>query len=54
MRLPFRALTRNWQLKLAALSLAVLLWVVLMYRTYNGETWHVPLAGDLAAKIAAR
>lgn len=34
--------------------LAVLLWVVLMYRTYNGETWHVPLAGDLAAKIAAR
>jgi uncharacterized membrane protein len=33
---------------------AVLIWVVLMYRTYNGETWRVPLAGDLAAKIAAR
>ena len=33
---------------------AVLIWLVLMYRTYNGETWRVPLAGDLAAKIAAR
>jgi uncharacterized membrane protein len=33
---------------------AVVLWLVLMYRTYNGETWRVPLAADLAAKIAAR
>lgn len=33
---------------------AVVLWLVLMYRTYQGETWRVPLAGDLAAKIAAR
>lgn len=33
---------------------AVVIWLVLMYRTYNGETWRVPLAGDLAAKIAAR
>jgi uncharacterized membrane protein len=33
---------------------AVGLWLVLMYRTYHGETWRVPLAGDLAAKIAAR
>ena len=33
---------------------AVVLWLVLMYRTYNGQTWRVPLAGDLAAKIAAR
>lgn len=34
--------------------LAVVLWLVLMYRTYQGETWRVPLAGNLAAKIAAR
>ena len=33
---------------------AVGLWLVLMYRTYHGETWRVPLAGDLAAKLAAR
>ena len=32
---------------------AVGLWLVLMYRTYHGETWRVPLAGDLAARIAA-
>jgi uncharacterized membrane protein len=33
---------------------AVVIWLVLMYRTYNGETWRVPLAGDLAARLAAR
>jgi uncharacterized membrane protein len=33
---------------------AVVIWLLLMYRTYNGETWRVPLAGDLAAKLAAR
>ena len=33
---------------------AVAIWLVLMYRTFKGETWRVPFAGDLAAKIAAR
>jgi uncharacterized membrane protein len=33
---------------------AVLIWLLLMYRTYNGETWRVPLAADLAARLAAR
>jgi uncharacterized membrane protein len=33
---------------------AVILWLVLMYRTYQGETWRVPLVGDLAARLAAR
>jgi len=33
---------------------AVGLWLLLMYRAFNGETWRVPLAGGLAAKIAAR
>ena len=33
---------------------AVAIWLVLMYRTYQGQTWRVPLAGGLAAKIAAR
>ena len=32
---------------------AVVLWLSLMLRTWLGETWRVPLAGDLAAKIAA-
>ena len=33
---------------------AVAIWLVLMYRTFNGQTWRVPLASGLAAKIAAR
>ena len=33
---------------------AVAIWLVLMYRTYNGQTWRVPVASSLAAKIAAR
>jgi uncharacterized membrane protein len=33
---------------------AVIIWLVLMYRTYQGQTWRVPIAGDLAAKLAAR
>jgi uncharacterized membrane protein len=33
---------------------AVGIWLLLMYRTFKGETWQVPFAGDLAAKIAAR
>ena len=33
---------------------AVGLWLVLMYRTYRGHTWRVPLASNLAAKLAAR
>lgn len=33
---------------------SVVLWLVLMYRAYNGVTWRVPIASRLAAKIAAR
>jgi uncharacterized membrane protein len=33
---------------------AVGIWLLLMYRTYQGQTWRVPLAGGLATKIAAR
>jgi uncharacterized membrane protein len=33
---------------------AVAIWLVLMYRTYQGQTWRVPFAGGLAARIAAR
>ena len=32
---------------------AVVLWLYLMLRTWLGETWRVPLAGDLAKKIAS-
>ena len=34
--------------------LAVGVWLLLMYRTYQGRTWRVPLAGALAARLAAR
>ena len=33
---------------------SVMMWLLLMYRTYNGETWQVPLVGNLAARLAAR
>ncbi|HUQ88190.1 MAG TPA: hypothetical protein VM096_11565 [Vicinamibacterales bacterium] len=33
---------------------AVVLWLVLLVRTWRGETWRVPVAGDLAMKIASR
>jgi uncharacterized membrane protein len=33
---------------------AVVLWLVLLLRTFKGETWRVPIAADLAAKLAAR
>ena len=31
---------------------AVLLWLLLLLRTWRGETWRLPIAGDLAMKIA--
>ena len=31
---------------------AVLLWLFLLVKTWRGETWRVPIAADLATKIA--
>jgi uncharacterized membrane protein len=33
---------------------AVAVWLLLMFRTFNGETWRVPLVSDLADRIAGR
>jgi uncharacterized membrane protein len=33
---------------------AVLLWLFLVVKAWRGETWRVPVAGDLAMKIASR
>jgi uncharacterized membrane protein len=33
---------------------AVLLWLFVLLKTFRGETWRVPFAGDLAARIASR
>jgi uncharacterized membrane protein len=30
---------------------AVVLWLMLLVRTWRGETWRVPIAGDLASRI---
>jgi uncharacterized membrane protein len=32
---------------------AVLLWLFLLLKTWRGETWRVPVASDLALKIAS-
>ena len=31
---------------------AVVLWLFLLLKTWQGETWRVPLAGNLAKKLA--
>ena len=31
---------------------AVVIWLLLMFRTFKGETWRVPVVGDLAGKLA--
>jgi len=31
---------------------AVLLWLLLLVKTWRGETWRLPIAGELAGKIA--
>ena len=33
---------------------AVVLWLFLLMKTWRGETWRIPVAGDLAVKIASR
>ena len=33
---------------------AIGIWLVLMLRTFKGETWRVPLVADVADRIAAR
>jgi len=33
------------------LAIGIVLWIVLMYRTYNGHLLRVPLSGDLALKL---
>lgn len=33
---------------------AVALWLVLLLKTWRGETWRVPLAADLADKLAKK
>ena len=32
----------------------ILLWLFLLAKAWRGETWRVPVAGDLAIKIASR
>ncbi len=66
MPLPFRALTRNWQLKLAALSLAILLWVVVSaeqvttqwipvpVRVAASDPGHVVTGGPFPAQVEVR
>ena len=40
--------TLNWILW----AVAVILWVVLMYKAYQGEKYKIPIAGDQAEKLA--
>ena len=33
---------------------AVVLWLFLLVKTWRGETWRVPLAGELASRLAGK
>jgi uncharacterized membrane protein len=33
---------------------AVAIWLVLMFRTFKGETWRVPFVGDLAGRLVGK
>jgi uncharacterized membrane protein len=33
---------------------AFIMWVVLMYKAYQGETYKIPIAGDIAEGIAGK
>lgn len=33
---------------------AVVLWLFLLVKTWRGENWRVPLAGDLASRLASK
>ncbi len=43
-----------WALNSVVWLVGVVLWLVLMLQTFRGERWRVPLAGDLAERIAGR
>jgi uncharacterized membrane protein len=43
-----------WMVSYLVWFVAVLLWLVVLLKTFRGESWRVPFAGDLAARIAAR
>jgi uncharacterized membrane protein len=43
-----------WMFAYLVWFVAVLLWVYVMVKTFRGETWRAPLAGDLAARLASR
>jgi uncharacterized membrane protein len=39
-----------WALSIATWILAVILWIVLMVKAYQGERYKLPIAGDIAEK----
>jgi uncharacterized membrane protein len=44
------AYTLSFLLSLAAVAL----WLFVMLKIFKGESWHVPIAGDVAARLVAR
>ncbi len=42
--------TLFWALSIATWILAVILWIVLMVKAYQGERYKLPIAGDIAEK----
>jgi uncharacterized membrane protein len=46
--IPFIGLVIGWLI----LIFGIILWILLMYRAYQGNKYKLPVAGDLAEKLA--
>jgi uncharacterized membrane protein len=44
----------GWLVGLLLSFVAFILWIVLMWKSFQGETYHVPYVGDLADKQLAK
>ena len=42
----------GWIIGLLLYIVAFILWILLMYKAYQGQMWKVPVVGDIAAKQA--
>jgi uncharacterized membrane protein len=44
----------GWMLSVVLVPLSFVLWLVLMWKAYQGETFKVPVLGDFAEKQLAK
>jgi uncharacterized membrane protein len=40
----------GWLISIVGIPVVIVLWIILMVRAYRGETWKLPIVGDMAEK----